>query len=319
MANRFTSALQGAAQGAGTGTAIGSPGLGTAVGAGVGALTGLLTGGETDAERMQRERMEELMRRQELGQLGMTDQEINVALGQAQGALSQQQQAQRAQQAALLATTGVGAGATMRAGQEEASQQRREMAEARQRVEEADIAQRRAEEQELQALGQLEQRRAEQERAAMLQAVSAGTGQIQRAKELGFAQEEARRRQDALARREEARIEAATKKALGGGEFDSTRQAFSGLASGQPQPAAAPAAAPAVDGVGGLEDLIAPDLLGVATAGRLANVLPQGMGGLSPAALQYLQQIQATEGPEAARNAMSRLILQGLAFGQRGL
>lgn len=279
MANRFTSGAQGAATGASIGTALGGPGVGTAIGAGIGGIAGLATGGETDAERMQRERMEELMRRQELGQLGMTDQEINVALGQAQGALSQQQQAQRAQQAALLATTGVGAGATMRAGQEEASQQRREMAEARQRVEEADIARRRAEEQELQALGQLEQRRAEQERAAMLQAVAAGAGQVQQAKELGFAQEEARRRQDALARREEARIEAATTRDLGGGEFGSTRQAFSGLASGQPQPAPAPAvAAGPVIAPGGFQ-LAAPQPGVVPTQADFQRFLEEEIGG----------------------------------------
>ena len=154
MASRLTSAAQGASKGAQIGalTPLG-PAMGGLVGAGVGAIGGALMGGETDAERMQRERLEELMRRQEMGQLGMTDQEINVALNQAQGALSQQQQAQRAQQAGLLATTGVGAGASMRAAQEEASQERREMADARQRVEAADAAQKRAEEQELQALG----------------------------------------------------------------------------------------------------------------------------------------------------------------------
>jgi hypothetical protein len=177
MASRLTSAAQGAASGASIGTAL-APGVGTAIGAGVGALGGALMGGETDAERMQRERMEELMRRQELGQLGLTDQEMNVALGQAQGALSQQQQAQRAQQAGLLATTGVGAGAAMRAGQEEAAQERREMAEARQRVEEADVAQRRAEEEQLVQLGALEQQRAAQEREALLSALGETATQV---------------------------------------------------------------------------------------------------------------------------------------------
>ena len=170
MASRLDDALQYGSQGAATGFALG--GLpGAAIGAGIGAIGGTIAGAETEGEALQRERMEELMRRQELGQLGLTDQEMNVALGQAQGALSQQQRAQRAQQAGLLATTGVGAGAAMRAGQEEASQQRREMAEARQRVEEADVAQRRAEERELQVLGQLEQKRAAEERAAMLDAL----------------------------------------------------------------------------------------------------------------------------------------------------
>ena len=192
MASRLTSAAQGASKGAQIGalTPLG-PAMGGLVGAGVGAIGGALMGGETDAERMQRERMEELMRRQEMGQLGMTDQEINVALNQAQGALSQQQQAQRAQQAGLLATTGVGAGASMRAAQEEASQERREMADARQRVEELDVAQKRAEEQELQALGRLEQQRAAQEKEAMLGALQEGITAIDRAKQLDFLQTQA--------------------------------------------------------------------------------------------------------------------------------
>ena len=170
MASRLTSAAQGAASGAAVGSAI-TPGLGTTVGAGVGALGGLLMGGETDAERIQREKLEELQRRQELGQLGLTDEEMNVALGQAQGALSQQQQAQRAQQAGLLATTGVGAGAALRAGQEEASQARREMADARQRVEQADLKQKQAEEEQITQLAALEQQRAAQEREALISGI----------------------------------------------------------------------------------------------------------------------------------------------------
>tara|TARA_R110002072_G_scaffold266680_1_gene425558 strand:+ start:489 stop:1445 length:957 start_codon:yes stop_codon:yes gene_type:complete len=170
MASRLTSAVQGAASGASVGSAI-TPGLGTTVGAGVGALGGLLMGGETDAERIQREKLEELQRRQELGQLGLTDEEMNVALGQAQGALSQQQQAQRAQQAGLLATTGVGAGAALRAGQEEASQARREMADARQRVEQADLKQKQAEEEQITQLAALEQQRAAQEREALISGI----------------------------------------------------------------------------------------------------------------------------------------------------
>ena len=213
LVSRLTSGVEGAASGAGIGTAYGGPGIATAIGAGVGALGGALMGGETDAERLQRERFEELQRRQELGQLGLTDQEMNVALGRAQGALSQQQQAQRAQQAGLLATTGVGAGATMRAGQEEASQARREMADARQRVEEADVAQRRAEEEQLVQLGALEQQRAAQERAAMLQAVTEGAGQIQRSKELSFLQGQAEDVRDQQARKRAEAADAAVKAA----------------------------------------------------------------------------------------------------------
>lgn len=213
MASRLTGALQGAASGAGLGSAVGGPGIGTAVGAGVGAIGGLISGGESDAERMQRERMEELMRRQELGTLGLTGQEMQVALGQAQGARSQQQQAQRAQQAGLLASQDLGAGAVFRAQQEEASLRRREMEGDRQEVVQRDIAEKRAQEQELVQLAALEQQRVEQERAAMLQAVTEGAVQVARAKELGFLQGQAQDVRDQQARKRAEAEDAAVKSA----------------------------------------------------------------------------------------------------------
>ena len=231
MASRLTSAAQGASSGAQIGTAI-APGLGTAIGAGVGALGGAIFGGETDAERMQRERLEELMRRQEMGQLGMTDQEINVALNQAQGALSQQQEAQRAQQAGLLATTGVGAGASMRAAQEEASQERREMAEARQRVEAADVAQKRAEEQQLVELTALEQQREAQEREAMLSALTSTATQLYAGNQLAAQREAAKELKAKQTEDDAAAIEAQNKSVRSGQSAKTVNSDFEQMYSG---------------------------------------------------------------------------------------
>ena len=183
-------------------------------------------GGETDAERTQRESMEELMRRQELGQLGMTDQEINVALNQAQGALSQQQEAQRAQQAALMATTGVGAGASMRAAQEEASQQRREMAEARQRVEELDVAQKRAEEQQLLELSALEQQREAQEREAMLSALTSTATQLYVGNQLDAQRQAAKELKAKQIEDDAAAIEAQNKSVIAGQSAETVNSDF---------------------------------------------------------------------------------------------
>jgi hypothetical protein len=202
MASRWTGAAEGAATGASLGTAI-APGYGTAIGAGVGAIGGAIAGGETDAQRLERERMEELMRRQELGTLGLTGQEMQVALGQAQGALSQQQQAQRAQQAGLMASQDLGAGSVFRAQQEEASLKRKEMEGARQKVVERDIAEKRAQEAELMTLAGLAEDRATQEREAMISSLgslattTAAAGQAvwqrEQAKELLAKQEETKK------------------------------------------------------------------------------------------------------------------------------
>ncbi len=304
--SRLTSAAQGAASGASIGTAL-APGVGTAIGAGVGALGGALMGGETDAERMQRERMEELMRRQELGQLGLTDQEINVALGQAQGALSQQQQAQRAQQAGLLATTGVGAGAAMRAGQEEAAQERREMAEARQRVEEADVAQRRAEEQQLDALTALEQQRAAQEREALISALGETATQVymggQLAQQRATARElQAKQTEDAravyekmLARRRAgqsaATVDADFERISGGGFQQTTADV---VAANQPM-----GTGRAVDGLFPMGGTLGPSFLAESAETALLR------SGLDPALIDQLM-LRAGGNPDVLREYIMR-------------
>jgi len=306
MASRLTGAAQGAASGAAIGTAI-APGVGTALGAGVGALGGALISGETDAERMQRERFEELQRRQELGQLGLTDQEMNVALGRAQGALSQQQQAQRAQQAGLLATTGVGAGAALRAGQEEASQARREMADARQRVEEADVAQRRAEEEQLVQLGALEQQRAAQEREALISSLgSVGTeayvaGQLvsqrETAMELQAKQTEdtaaALQAQNKAARagQSSATVDADFEKISGGGFQQTTADI---VAANQPM-----GTGRAVDGLFPAGGVLGPSILAESAEASLLR------SGLNPALVQELM-LRAGGNPDLLRDYIMR-------------
>lgn len=176
MSSRWTSAAQGASAGATVGGTVGP--YGTVGGALVGGIAGAITSGETDAQRLERERLEDLMRRQELGTLGLTDQEINVSLNKEQGALSQQQQAQAAQQAGLLATTGVGAGAYFKGQQEADSRQRQEMAMARQKVEARDVMEKRAQEAEIQTLAGLAETREALERKAMVTALTDVSGQV---------------------------------------------------------------------------------------------------------------------------------------------
>jgi len=177
MASRLTGAAEGASLGATLGSSLGP--YGTVAGAAIGGVGGAIAGGiETDAQRLERERMEELMRRQELGTLGLTGQEMNVALNKEQGALSQQQQAQAAQQAGLLATTGVGAGAYLKGQQEADARARQEMAMARQKVEARDVMEKRAQEAELMTLAGLAEKREALERKAMVKALTDVSGQV---------------------------------------------------------------------------------------------------------------------------------------------
>ena len=137
MASRLTSAAQGASTGATVGSALGP--YGTLAGAGIGAIAGGIAGAPSEAQLLEEKRMAELMRRQELGTLGLTEQEMQVALGEAQGARSQQQQFQRAQQAGLMAQADLGAGAVFRDQQERDSLKRKEMEGDRQKVLQRDI------------------------------------------------------------------------------------------------------------------------------------------------------------------------------------
>ena len=81
MASRYSSAGQGAVAGAQLGSAIGP--TGALVGGALGALGGAVMGGPSETEEARLKRQQELQRRQELGTLGFTDEEINVRLANA--------------------------------------------------------------------------------------------------------------------------------------------------------------------------------------------------------------------------------------------
>lgn len=79
---RTASTVQGASTGAATGAAIGTaiaPGIGTAIGAGVGfvggGVGGMLMGGPSEYDKLRDEQIADLKRRQEMGMLGLTDEE----------------------------------------------------------------------------------------------------------------------------------------------------------------------------------------------------------------------------------------------------
>ena len=172
MADRFTSALQAGQVGASIGTAL-APGVGTAIGAGVGALGGAFFGGPSAAEAMSKERMEELRRRQELGTLGFTDEEIRARLAPMQEQAAQQAALAREQQAALLASQGVGAGAAVKAQQAEAQRQQQVQAQLAHQVQQESLQRQAQQENELLQLMGLE---AQREQANTQARIAAGIG-----------------------------------------------------------------------------------------------------------------------------------------------
>jgi len=117
----------GAATGASTGMAIGSiiPGVGTAIGGGLGALVGGIAGGfnaaPNVAEKENAMQLRELLRRQELGQLGLTEEEKQRIYSEQLGATTKAAQDVRAGQSGIAASlaTGSGRAAIDRAIQEE--------------------------------------------------------------------------------------------------------------------------------------------------------------------------------------------------------
>jgi hypothetical protein len=154
---RKASTAQGAAYGASTGAMIGTaiaPGVGTAIGAGVGlvggGLTGMFMGGQTDYEKMRDEQIAELKRRQEMGLLGLTDEERrNLEAQMIDPIRAQQREAYYRGQAAMSGMD-AGTAARMNIGQQQM------MAEAAQparvEIERADLQKARYEEEKLLAL-----------------------------------------------------------------------------------------------------------------------------------------------------------------------
>jgi len=104
---RGAAALSGASAGAAAGSVLGVPGA--VAGAGIGALGGAIFGG-SELGAMNEEELAELKRRQEMGALGLTDEQYGALRGGMSGQIGQQFAQQQALQAGLTATQGVGSG-----------------------------------------------------------------------------------------------------------------------------------------------------------------------------------------------------------------
>ncbi len=110
---------KGALQGAGTGAQLGTmimPGIGTAIGGAVGAIGGAIAGGAgasrklTPYERANLERLTELERKMELGQLGLTEEEQSAIFGAAEDRERRAREQARSERARLSESFATGAG-----------------------------------------------------------------------------------------------------------------------------------------------------------------------------------------------------------------
>jgi len=113
----------GAATGAALGTAI-APGVGTAIGAGVGALAGgiggYILGAPSEYDLYRDEQIQELKRRQELGLLGLTDEErANLQAQLIEPVRGQQREAYYRGQAAMAGVADAATAAKMNLGQQQ--------------------------------------------------------------------------------------------------------------------------------------------------------------------------------------------------------
>ena len=113
---RGASAAEAAVTGATLGSAFGAPGA--IAGGLIGAAGGAMFGGDEYAA-MTEEELAALKRRQELGTLGLTDEEMAVMAAESQGRTAQQFEQAADQRAALTATTGLGAGRVQKEALEE--------------------------------------------------------------------------------------------------------------------------------------------------------------------------------------------------------
>ena len=146
---RGASAAEAALSGATLGSAFGVPGA--VAGGLIGAAGGALLGGDEYAA-MTEEELEELKRRQELGTLGLTDEEMAVMAAEAQGRTAQQFEQAADQRASLTATTGLGAGRAQKEALEEQANLARLQQEDADRIRLADMQERLREESRIQEL-----------------------------------------------------------------------------------------------------------------------------------------------------------------------
>ncbi len=157
---------RGAGQGMATGAALGGtvgsivPGVGTAIGAGIGTGVGAIAGGIRGAvqakKNPQRKELEELLKRQEMDALGLTDEERRILESQVVDPLAAQFRQQQA-----LSPTQLSSGVAARMMMAQQEQQDAARAAAAQQIAMADTAERVREEEEIRRLerGLYEQRK----------------------------------------------------------------------------------------------------------------------------------------------------------------
>ena len=182
---RGSAAISTGAAGVKAGAASG--GLYGAIAGGVlGAAGGALFGG-SEQGYLNKEELEELKRRQEMGALGLTDEEEGAMRGEMAGQAGQQFAQQQAQQAGLTATQGLGSGASAK----EASLRVGEEIKANQAIastiRQADVQERLKEEARMSALtGEVSAQQQADQQSALAGIVSAGStfGDVRKADQL---------------------------------------------------------------------------------------------------------------------------------------
>jgi hypothetical protein len=158
---RGASAAEGALAGATLGSTLGVPGA--IAGGLIGAAGGAMFGGDEYAA-MTEEELAALKRRQELGTLGLTDEEMAVMAAESQGRTAQQFEQAADQRAALTATTGLGAGRVQKEALEEQANLARLQQEDADRIRLADMQEKLREESRIQELtGEMSKKTQEQQ------------------------------------------------------------------------------------------------------------------------------------------------------------
>lgn len=149
---KIAGAAKGAASGAALGTAI-LPGWGTAIGALGGALIGGIgTAGKTEEQKLAEARLAELMRLQELGALGLSDEEMALAQSRILSPIRGQQAEFQRNVIDRLSGGDIDAGSMAKLAMSREDAQRRALAEGQRLIAEADYAAKAQQKAEMQAL-----------------------------------------------------------------------------------------------------------------------------------------------------------------------